>query len=65
MLEIVCEACGRRTVSLNKSEAASCSSCGEPARTWSPVKIAIPMNGADPTELDAETAPREDLYELL
>lgn len=66
MLVNVCEACGRRTVSLSQSDAASCSACGEPAVTWSPVTISIPMNGADLTNLEGESAsPREDLYELL
>lgn len=66
MRVIICEACGRRTVNLGDSEGASCSACGEPATTWSPVQISIPMNGSDLAELDDEPAsPREDLYELL
>ena len=56
----VCEACGRRTVTL-QSESTKCSGCGRETKTWSPVDAPIWFGGAPVDELKDDRFVREDL----
>lgn len=56
----VCEACGRRTVTL-ASESVKCSGCGRETSGWSPVELGISFGGGPVDEVKDGRFVREDL----
>jgi hypothetical protein len=56
----VCEACGRRTVTL-ASDSVQCSGCGGETKRWSPVELPISFGGAPVEEVKDDRFIREDL----
>ena len=56
----VCEACGRRTVTL-ASDSAKCVGCGREAESWSSVKLPISVGGGPMDELKDDRFAREDI----
>ena len=65
MVQLECEACGRRTVSLEGNGSARCAHCGYRATVWSPIPLSIAVGGEPYEESEVQrSAPREDQFRV-